>query len=178
MGFRRAGRQRMGQPTASFTRGGHSVGWARQAPVGRMPHFVLSSLPPGPGLLVSCLWLLAGLVAGVGALPGSRRGCAGVPDGDTDREFSSEEPAARRRTRADLTGRGLLLPVLPPSPIFRLEAFRSVRLPLHYPPRRAPGRPAGRPNVGADGISSPVWLRPGAPHDHFASNLGRPFSGS
>src|SRR5262249_41557972 len=46
---------------------------------------------------------------------------------------------------AVLTGRGPLLPVLPPSsPIFRAKAFRSLLLPLQYPARRAPGRPARR----------------------------------
>src|SRR5262249_25963888 len=40
---------------------------------------------------------------------------------------------------------GLLRPLLPPSaPIFRAKTFRSLRLPLYYPPRRAPGQPARR----------------------------------
>src|SRR5215468_5556643 len=46
---------------------------------------------------------------------------------------------------AVLTGRGRLLPVLPPaSPISRVKAFRSLRLPLQYPARRTPGRSASR----------------------------------
>src|SRR5262249_49243644 len=75
---------------------------------------------------------------------------------------------------AVLTGRGPLLPVLPPSsPISRVTAFRSLRLPLQYPARRAPGRSPRR--AASPASRFPIGFSQGPPMTTLQATSAVPF---